>query len=150
MKVDDIKTELKKSFDELKEAGVKFRDRVELYSMKPADYVLGEFTGEVGKIETKFGEQPYFIFNVEKAKLTDRAGNRVPLENVKVGVLANQSLKNLLTTELVLEGDEWERKPIDRKGHKISVLYEGKETKKVGKKTISVGKFNFHDLTLEK
>jgi hypothetical protein len=89
------------------------------------------------------------IFNVEKAILLGKDGEQVPIENKKIAIFSTSRLDYMLNHNY--DEEQKQSVEIDRKGHKVAIIYTGKEEfkTKAGKKAKSHS-FNFKDLTLIK
>ncbi len=146
MKIDQVNEEkelIKNAYETLKKEGVSYGEMVELYSMKVGDFLLGVYTGESRVIETQYGDRKYYIFDVKKASLTGKGGNRKVIENQKCGIFATKTLSKLIETELRQNGDKWERVGVDRKGQKLAIIFKGYDEVKLGKRTVKVAKYDF-------
>ncbi len=97
MKIDNIETSkrIEKAFEVLRNNGVKFRDKIELYSFKEGDFLKGRLVG-ISKISTKNGERVIAQFDVEVGELTNLDGKTENVNGKKVGVFLTSLLKFLI------------------------------------------------------
>ncbi len=146
MKIDNIETSkrIEKAFEVLRNNGVKFRDKIELYSFKEGDFLKGRLVG-ISKISTKNGERVIAQFDVEVGELTNLDGKTENVNGKKVGVFLTSLLQFLIQNDYDNENNK--PIPMNRTGHILSIVCLGKEQYVKNKKVLSSYKFNFKDLS---